>query len=146
MNDPYIYNVYVKAHAKKSDTLSCCVKAFAAGGLICCVGEAFFDLYSHLGADESASSTLVSVTLIFITAILTGIGVFDKIAKHAGAGTLVPITGFANAMISQSLDSRAEGFVAGVGAKMFTVAGPVMVYGTVSGVIYGIIFYIISFF
>ena len=117
-----------------------------SGGLICCIGEAFFDLYSYLGAENDTASALVSMTLIFVTAILTGLGVFDKIAKHAGAGTLVPITGFANAMISQSLDSRAEGFVAGIGAKMFTVAGPVIVYGTVSGVIYGIIFYIISLF
>lgn len=146
MNDPEIYNVYVKAHAEKSRTLLCCIKAFVSGGLICCIGEAFFDLYSYLGADEDTSSALVSVTLIFITAVLTGLGVFDKLAKHAGAGTLVPITGFANAMISQSVDSRAEGFITGVAAKMFTIAGPVIVYGTAASVICGIVFYIISLF
>ena len=86
------------------------------------------------------------MTLIFITAILTGAGIFDKIAKHAGTGTLVPITGFANAMISQSIDAKCEGFINGVGAKMFTVAGPVVIYGTACSVIYGIIFYIISLF
>ncbi len=146
MNDPKIYSKYVKLHAKPSDTLLCCVKAFAAGGLICCIGEAFFDLYTFFGADADTASALVSVTLIFITAILTGAGVFDKIAKHAGAGTLVPITGFANAMISQSIDARCEGFVPGIGAKMFTVAGSVIVYGTASSVVCGIIFYIISLF
>ena len=146
MNDPEIYKIYVKHHAKKSDTLLCCVKAFAAGGIICCIGETFCDLYSALGADADTAPALVSVTLISITAILTGAGVFDKIAKHAGAGTLVPITGFANAMISQSIDARCEGFILGIGAKMFTVAGSVIVYGTASSVICGIIFYIISLF
>lgn len=146
MNNPEIYNIYVKQRAKRSDTLLCCVKAFAVGGLICCIGEAFSDLYSYFGADADTASALVSMTLIFITAALTGAGVFDKIAKHAGAGTLVPITGFANAMISQSIDAKCEGFILGVGAKMFTVAGPVIVYGTASSVIYGIIFYIISLF
>lgn len=146
MNDPEIYNAYVKRRAKRSDTLLCCVKAFFAGGIICCVGEGFFDLYSALGADADTASALVSMTLILITAILTGAGVFDKIAKHAGAGTLVPITGFANAMISQSIDAKCEGFILGVGAKMFTVAGPVIVYGTASSAVCGIIFYIITLF
>ena len=146
MNDPYVYGKYVNERAKRSDTLLCCVKAFAAGGLICCIGEGFFDIYSFLGADGDTAPTLVSVTLIFITAILTGAGVFDKIAKHAGAGTLVPITGFANAMISQAIDARCEGFILGVGAKIFTVAGPVIVYGAASSVLCGVVFYLVSLF
>ena len=92
------------------------------------------------------ASTLVSVTLIFITALLTGIGVFDNLAKHAGAGTLVPITGFANAVASPAVDSKGEGFVLGVGAKIFTIAGPVILYGTAAGVIYGVIYWITTLF
>ena len=141
MNDAKTYGKYVKAHAKKTNTLLCCVKAFVSGGLICCIGELFSDLYKALGAADDIRPALVSITLIFITAVLTGIGVFDRIAKHAGAGTLVPVTGFANAMISQAIDAKSEGFIIGVGAKLFTVAGPVVVYGTLASVIYGIIYY-----
>ncbi len=142
MNDPQVYGKYIRSHAKKTKTLLCCIKAFSSGGLICCIGELFFDLYSLFGADEKTSAVLSTVTIIFITAILTGIGVFDRIAKHAGAGTLVPVTGFANSMISQSIDAKSEGFIAGVGAKVFTVAGPVILYGTAASVLYGIIYYI----
>ena len=111
--------------------------------MICTTGEAFSDLYALLGVDDiKTRSALVSCTLILITAALTGIGVFDRIAKHAGAGTLVPVTGFANAMISQAIDAKSEGFIVGVAAKLFTVAGPVVVYGTLASVIYGIIYYI----
>ena len=143
MNDPNVYGKYVKAHAKKTDTALCCLKAFLFGGLICTTGETFADLFGFLGVtDVKTRSSLVSCTLILITAVLTGIGVFDRIAKHAGAGTLVPVTGFANAMISQAIDAKSEGFIIGVGAKLFTVAGPVVVYGTAASVIYGIIYYI----
>ena len=141
MNDAKTYGKYVKAHAKKTKTLLCCVKAFLFGGLICCIGEVFSDLYNVLGAEDDIRPALVSITLIFITAVLTGFGVFDRIAKHAGAGTLVPVTGFANAMISSAIDAKSEGFIIGVGAKLFTVAGPVVVYGTLASVIYGIIYY-----
>ena len=144
MNDPQVYGKYIKSHAKKTKTLLCCIKAFVSGGLICCIGELFFDVYSLLGADAKTCAALSTVTIIFITAILTGIGVFDRMAKHAGAGTLVPVTGFANSMISQSIDAKSEGFIAGVGAKIFTVAGPVILYGTAASVLYGIIYYIIS--
>ena len=89
---------------------------------------------------------LVTLTLIFIASILTGIGVFDRIAKHAGAGTLVPVTGFANAVVSEAMDSQSEGYVLGVGAKIFTVAGPVILFGTACGVVYGIIYFLLSFF
>ena len=144
MNDPQAYGKYVKSHAKKTKTLLCCIKAFVFGGLICCLGELFFDIYSLSGADEKTCAALSSVTLIFITAALTGAGVFDRIAKHAGAGTLVPVTGFANSMISQSIDAKSEGFITGVGAKVFTVAGPVILYGTAASVIYGVIYYIVK--
>ena len=143
MNNPEAYGKFIKAHAKKTNTLLCCIKAFISGGLICAVGELFSDLYKIMGADEKICPALTSITLIFITAILTGTGVFDRIAKHSGAGTLVPVTGFANAMISQAVDAKSEGFIIGVGAKVFTVAGPVVVYGTVSSVIYGVIYYFI---
>ena len=145
MNDTKAYGKYIKAHAKKTDTALCCLKAFLFGGLICTIGEAFADLYGFLGVNDiKTRSALVSCTLIFITTVLTGIGVFDRIAKHAGAGTLVPVTGFANAMISQAIDAKSEGFILGVGAKLFTVAGPVVVYGTAASVIYGIIYYILK--
>ncbi len=144
MNDPQVYGKYIKSHAKKTNTLLCCIKAFLSGGIICCLGEIFFDVYSLSGADEKVCAALSSMTLILLTAILTGIGVFDRIAKHAGAGTLVPVTGFANSMISQSIDAKSEGFIAGVGAKVFTVAGPVILYGTAASVIYGIIYYILK--
>lgn len=143
MNDPQVYAKYVKKHAKKTDTLLCCIKAFISGGLICCLSELFFDFYRLTGINDKTSATLSSVTIIFITAILTGIGVFDNLAKHAGAGTLVPVSGFANSMISQSIDAKSEGFIIGVGAKVFTVAGPVILYGTAASVLYGIIYYLV---
>lgn len=144
MNDPQVYGKYVRSHAKKTKTLLCCIKAFVSGGLICCIGELFFDVFSLSKADEKTCAALSAATIIFITAVLTGIGVFDRIAKHAGAGTLVPVTGFANSMISQAIDAKSEGFIAGVGAKVFTVAGPVILYGAISSAVYGIIYYIFS--
>ena len=143
MDDPHVYGKYIKSHAEKSKTLLCCIKAFLSGGVICCLGEAFFDVYSLFVVDDKVCAVLSTITLIFLTAILTGAGVFDRIAKHAGAGTLVPVTGFANSMISQSIDAKSEGFITGVGAKVFTVAGPVILYGTAASVVYGIIYFII---
>ena len=99
-------------------------------------------LYQYLGADEKTAGILVTVTLIFIAALLTALGIFDKIAKHAGAGTLVPVTGFSNAVVSEAMDSKSEGYVLGVGAKIYTVAGPVILYGLLSGFVYGLIYYI----
>ena len=145
MNDQKAYGKYVKSHAKKTKTALCCLKAFLSGGVICCAGEAFADIYKTAGAGEKNAYMFATVTLIVITALLTGIGVFDRLAKHAGAGTLVPVTGFANAMISQAIDAKSEGFITGVGAKLFTVAGPVILYGTAASVVYGIIYYIIKF-
>ncbi len=137
------YRTYAKARAAKSKSLKNCTLAFISGGLICVLGEVFFDVYKNF-MDEKTASTLVSVTLIFIAALLTSLGIFDKIAKHAGAGTLVPITGFSNAMTSPALDTKSEGYIMGVGAKMFTVAGPVIVYGVVASVIYGVVYWICS--
>ncbi len=136
------YKKYAKQRARKSPVLKDCIKAFLIGGLICAVAQGFFFLYKKLGVGEEEVRILVPCTIIFITAILTGVGIFDKIAKHAGAGTLVPISGFANAVVSEAIDSRAEGWVLGLGAKVFTIAGPVILYGTASGVLYGIIYFI----
>ena len=133
------YNAYVKAKAKPSPMGKNLVWAFLVGGGICLVGQALLDGYASLGLDLTQAKTAVSITLIFVTALLTGIGVFDRFAKHAGAGTLVPITGFANAVVSPAIDFRSEGFVTGMAAKMFTVAGPVITFGTLASVIYGAI-------
>ena len=141
------YKKYADARAPKSPIAKNCTKAFLIGGAICCLGEVLKNLYlKYLNLTEDDTGLLVSVTLIFIAILLTGIGVFDKIAKHAGAGTLVPITGFANAVASPAIDSRSEGFVLGVGVKIFTVAGPVLLYGTLTGVLYGCIYYISTLF
>ena len=136
------YNEYVEKRAKKSPIIKNCIFAFLIGGLICTLGQGFFHLYTYLGMNELDARTLVCVTLIFIACLLTAFGVFDKIAKHAGAGTLVPITGFANAVCSQAIDTKSEGLIIGVGAKIFTIAGPVILYGTLTGAIYGVIYYI----
>ncbi|MBP3496111.1 MAG: stage V sporulation protein AC [Clostridia bacterium] len=138
------YSEYVQGRAKKSPILKNCAFAFLFGGLICTIGQALNDLYTYFGFEKEISGTLVSITLIFIACLLTGIGVFDNIAKIAGAGTLVPITGFANAVASQAVDTKSEGYIMGVGAKIFTIAGPVILYATLSGAIYGVIYYIIT--
>lgn len=136
------YTKYVEKRAKKSPIFKNCLFAFLFGGTICTLGQGFFHLYTYLGINELDSRTLVSITLIFIACLITAFGVFDKIAKIAGAGTLVPITGFANAVCSQAIDTKSEGFIIGVGAKIFTIAGPVILYGTLTGAIYGVIYYV----
>ena len=133
------YNKYVQSKAKPSPIGKNLVWAFTVGGLICVLGQGMWDGYHALGLDEKTARTAVSMTLIFITALLTGIGVFDSFAKHAGAGTLVPITGFANSVVSPALEFKTEGFVTGTAAKIFTIAGPVIVYGISASVIYGLI-------
>jgi len=134
-----------KNHTKKTARSSPIVKdsfiAFGVGGLISLFGQVLFTVYSGF-LSEKESAALVSTTLIFIAVLLTGIGIFDKIASFAGAGTLVPITGFANAVSSAAIDSRSEGYVLGVGAKIFTIAGPVILYGTAAGIIYGIAYWL----
>ena len=140
------YQIYADKTAKKSPLFADCIKAFAVGGAICTFAELLYDLYTALSVSQDTARTLTSVTIIFLTALFTALGLFDKLAKHAGAGTLVPISGFANAMVSPALDTKAEGYVLGVGAKMFTIAGPVIVYGTVASVVYGVIYWITTLF
>lgn len=115
------------------------VWAFFVGGAICAAGQGLMKLYQNYGLDKEQAGTATSVTLIFVAALLTGLGVFDKLAKRAGAGTLVPITGFANAMVSPALEFKSEGLITGTAAKLFTVAGPVLVFGISASVIYGLI-------
>ncbi len=136
------YRKFAKEHAPKSPIAKNCLFAFLVGGGICAFAEALFHGYTALRISEENVKTLVPVTLIFLAALLTGFGVFDDIAKFAGAGTLVPITGFANAVAAPAIDDKSEGLVLGVGAQMFTIAGPVIVYGVLTSVIYGVIYWI----
>ena len=138
------YKRFADAHAPRSPIIKDCVHAFLVGGLICMLGQGLTTLYTSLcHMPKEDAGTLTAVTLVFLAALLTGLGIFCKIAKFAGAGTLVPITGFANAVVSPAIDSRAEGWVLGVGAKIFTVAGPVLLYGTLAGALYGVTYWIV---
>lgn len=132
----------IKQFSPGSSILKNSLLAFLFGGAICVIGQLLSVLYSYLGLDKKTAGTLVTVTLIFLAALLTALGIFDKIARHAGAGTLVPVTGFSNAVVSQAMDAKSEGYVLGVGAKIYTVAGPVILYGLLSGTVYGLIYYI----
>ena len=136
------YNEMAEKKVPPSESLKNSVNAFLFGGTICLFGQVLNYLYTMANLSEEYVKALTPCTIIVITAILTGIGVFDKIARHAGAGTIVPITGFANSVVSPAMEFRAEGFVLGVGAKIFTIAGPVISYGILSGVIYGLIYYL----
>ena len=141
------YKKYADARAPGSPLLKDCSHAFLVGGLICCIGQALTDIYTKLcGMEKQDAGTLTAATLVLVAAILTGLGVFDRIAKFAGAGTLVPITGFANAVVSPAIDAKSEGLILGVGAKIFTVAGPVLLYGTLAGTAYGVIYWITTLF
>ena len=140
------YQKLVDKMAPRSPSWKNCLKAFLIGGLICTVGQALLELYGLVGLDEEQSATAASMTLVALSALLTGLSLYDNIAKHAGAGTLVPITGFANAVSSAAIEFKTEGFILGVGAKMFTIAGPVIVYGVSASVIYGLIYWITTLF
>ena len=140
------YKRYVNARAKKSPLAKNCVRAFLTGGAICAGAQGLLTLYKSRGMEKDDAAALVSVSLVFLTALLTGLGVFDNIAKWAGAGTLVPITGFANAVSAPATDTKGEGFVLGVGAKIFSIAGPVILYGMAAGTVYGVIYWIIQTF
>ncbi len=141
------YKKYADAHAPSSPILKDCIWAFFVGGAICLIGQDLIWIYKDvLGMEQKDAGTLCSVTLIFVAAVLSGLGLFEKIAKRAGGGTLVPITGFANSVVSPAIDSKAEGFVLGLGAKIFTVAGPVLLYGTLAGAIYGVVYWIMGLF
>ena len=117
-------------------------KAFVIGGLICCIGQFFTDLYIMIGNDIDTASAYTSITLVLISALLTGFGQYERIAKHAGAGTLVPITGFANSVAAPALEFKTEGYILGLGAKIFIISGPVILYGTLASVLYGLIYYL----
>ncbi len=136
----------VKEVSPKSTLLKDCLGAFIVGGFICVIGQALMDTYQMLGIEMKEARCLTSVTLVFLSAVFTALSWYDNIAKFAGAGTIVPITGFANAVVSPAIEFKSEGFVLGLGAKMFIIAGPVIVYGTIASVVYGIILCIIRLF
>ena len=136
------YGALVARMAPKSPMWRDCLNAFWIGGLICVVGQIFTNCYGAWGLETQDAGTAASMTLVALSALLTGLSVYDDIAKHAGAGTLVPITGFANAIAAPAVEFKTEGFVLGVGAKMFTIAGPVIVYGLAASVVYGFIYWL----
>ena len=139
------YQKLASKTAKKSPIVKDTLFAFLIGGTICTIGQILYAIYyDGLKHNVEDAKAYVSITLVFLSAFLTGLGIYDKIAKFGGAGTLVPITGFANAMVSPALEFKAEGFVLGLGTKIFAIAGPVIVYGTTASVIYGIIYYVIT--
>ena len=140
------YDQLVRELSPRSPALRDCAWAFFVGGGICALGQYFINTYTSLGLKPQDASGAASMTLVAIAALLTGIGIFDDIAKHAGAGTLVPITGFANAIAAPAVEFQTEGFILGVGAKMFTIAGPVIVYGVSASVVYGFIYWLTTLF
>ena len=140
------YAKLIKEISPKSPFWKDCLKAFLIGGLICTIGQALINGYAALGLEKQDAGTAASMTLVVLSALLTGLSLYDNIAKHAGAGTLVPITGFANAIAAPAVEFKTEGFILGVGAKMFTIAGPVIVYGISAGVLYGVIYWITTLF
>lgn len=136
------YDVYVKQKSPDSPVIKDVVKAFLIGGAICTIGQGILNAWKLAGLDETKSAMLTTATLILIGAVLTGIGLYDKIAKHAGAGTIVPVTGFSNAVVSAALEYKTEGFILGMSANLFKIAGPVIVYGTIASVVYGVIYWV----
>ena len=148
MNSPIdtekAYQEYVEKKSPNSPILKNCFNAFWVGGLICSIGQIIFEVCKYNGLDETLSGTVVSIILIAFSAILTGLNIFNKIGKFAGAGSLVPITGFANSIVAPAMEYKSEGYIMGVGAKMFTVAGPVLVYGISTAIIVGLIYLIFN--
>ena len=143
---PQEYGAYVKQKAPKSPIVKDTVMAFAIGGAICVVGQAIMDGWAAAGLGKEDAGTATSITLVLLSALLTGFNLYNKLGRFGGAGTLVPITGFANAVVSPAIDFKSEGFVTGMAAKMFTVAGPVIVYGVTASVIYGVILVLLQSF
>ena len=137
------YGTLVAGMSPRSNIKKDCMTAFFVGGLICTLGQVLITLYGALGIEEQDAALASSISLIALSALLTGLSLYDDIAKHAGAGTLIPITGFANAISSAAIEYRLEGFISGEGAKMFTIAGPVIVYGTAASVVYGFIYWLV---
>ena len=140
------YGKLVQDLSPKSPMWKDCINAFWIGGLICVIGQLILNGYTVLGMEKEQAGTAASMTLVAISALLTGLSLYDNIAKYGGAGTLVPITGFANAVAAPAVEFKTEGFILGVGAKMFTIAGPVIVYGVSASVVYGLIYWITTLF
>ena len=138
------YDQLIKELSPRSPAWKDCLWAFCVGGAICTLGQFFINRYASLGLDKADASGAASMTLVVLAALLTGLGVFDDIAKRAGAGTLLPITGFANAIAAPAVEFQTEGFILGVGAKIFTIAGPVIVYGVSTSAVYGFIYWLVS--
>ena len=138
------YQQYIDSISPKSKCGRNAFRAFWTGGVICMVGQLVLNLWSGQGLDEQSAASATCITMIFLGALLTGLGVYDKLAAYGGAGTLVPITGFANAVTAAAMEYKAEGYVMGVGAKMFTIAGPVIVYGISASVVYGLIYWLLQ--
>ena len=146
MNTNKEKQLLIKKHSPKSPVIKNCFFAFIIGGGICTLGELILLYLVGAGVEMKIATTLVTVTLVLLAGAVTALGFFDKIVRFAGAGTLVPVTGFSNSVTSEAVDSRNEGFVLGVGSKIFTVAGPVIVYGLFSGVLYGIVYFLYTAF
>jgi len=140
------YGKLIKEMSPQSPIVKDCIWAFVIGGLICTLGQAILNGYTALGLNETNAATATSMTLVALSALFTGLSLYDDLAKHAGAGTLVPITGFANAIAAPAVEFKTEGYILGVGAKMFTIAGPVIVYGISASVAYGLIYWITMLF
>ena len=140
------YGKLIKEMAPRSPIGKDCLHAFWIGGLICTIGQALINGYAALGLEKQDAGTAASMTLVVLSALLTGLSLYDNIAKHAGAGTLVPITGFANSVVAPAVEFKTEGFVLGMAAKMFSIAGPVIVYGLSASVVYGVIYWITTLF
>ena len=138
------YEYYVDKKMPKSPIIKNCFFAFFVGGCICVIGQLIIDISKYFGASDNDIKTITPIVLIFFGALFTAVGAYDKLGKIAGGGTIIPITGFSNSIVSSAIEFKKEGFVLGVGAKMFTIAGPVIVYGTVASVVYGIIYWIIK--
>lgn len=135
------YQTIIDQHSPKNKVLKNSLRAFWVGGLICAIGQILTDIYIYIGFSKDESSMLCTITLILLSSILTALNVYDKIGNYAGAGSLIPITGFANSMVSAAMEFKKEGFIFGMGAKLFSIAGPVIVFGTISSVIVGILYY-----
>lgn len=140
------YASMTKKKSPNSHTFKNMLWAFFVGGIICTIGQGLFEIYRYFGLDKVDASSSVSITLILVGALLTGLKIYDNIAKHAGAGSLVPITGFANSIVSPALEFKSEGFILGMSVKMFTIAGPVLVFGISSSIIYGLVIWIFKLF
>jgi stage V sporulation protein AC len=141
---PKQYENYIKNKIPKPNTIKNCIWAFIVGGLICDIAQFILNIAKSQGYSKDIASSITSISMVFLGAFLTGLGIYDRIGKFAGAGSIVPITGFANSMVSPAMEFKREGFVFGVGAKMFSVAGPVLVYGISTSIIIGLIYYLFS--